>query len=58
VDHGYYEREGTDPHNFEGLILDALELGSGANDRWMKPVHIDGWKVHENSGIEIRMRQK
>jgi len=44
----YYEREGTDAHNFEDLVLDALEMGSGVNDRWMKPVHIDGWKVKED----------
>lgn len=57
--HVYYKKEGTDVHNFQAAILDALEAGSGVNDSWMKPIHIDGWKAAKgDEGIEIRMEQK
>jgi len=55
-----HNRMGTDAHNFQAMILDALEQGSGVNDSKMDPVTISGRKVvdDEEPGFVIQMVQE
>ena len=56
----FFERKGTDVHNFVDAIMDALEDGTGVNDAMMRPVSVDGWRIADGSkpGFAIRLMQR
>ena len=54
----FFKRAGTDPQNFVDYISDAIELGTGINDRYFIPFNVYGEKDAKNPRFEITLTQE